>query len=342
MKGTRLISLVAAAALGAALAAGCAQQDAPKAGAAPAPTSASQAFAAMPKDKDNDLKLYLAGGQVVKGAEALGRMQREAGLILWLAGNQFFAMDDVVGAFQKANPGIQVGLITLPPGLLLNAILSSGWTYNGQNYPGRPDIYASVNLGHLTKLKSEGLMDQYAIYMHNELQIMVAKGNPKRIAGIPDLARADVRTSMPNPVNEGIMQFYAKKVLERHGIWQQISAGKSCFSCQTTPNNWFTAVHHRETPDRIKAGTSDAGIVWKTEVLEALREGAQVDAVQLAPVDSLRDEVSYAIGAVKGSPRADAAAKYLRFLASAEATAAYAKYGFVPATAQELAAKPIP
>ena len=45
------------------------------------------------------------------------------------------------------------------------------------------------------------------------------------IRGIKDLVRPGVRTSMPNPVNEGIMQFYARKVLERHGIWNQISAG---------------------------------------------------------------------------------------------------------------------
>jgi hypothetical protein len=76
---------------------------------------------------------------------------------------------------------------------------------------------------------------------------------------------------MPNPVNEGIMQFYIRKVLERYGIWQTISGGKECVHCQTTDNNWFTAVHHRETPARIAANQSDAGIVWKTEVLAALR-----------------------------------------------------------------------
>ena len=331
---------VAAVLVGGALVAGCAQP-----GPAPAPPPAPSAPAKLvtiPPNKDSDLKLYLANGQIVQGADALGRMQREAGVTLWLAGNQFFAMDDVVGAFRKVNPGIQVGLITLPPGLILDAILAGGWTYNGREYAGRPDVYASVNLGHLKKLKDAGMMDQYAIYMHNELEIMVAKGNPKRITGIKDLARRDVRTSMPNPVNEGIMQFYARKVLERHGIWEQISAGQMCFSCQTTPNNWFTAVHHRETPDRIKAGASDAGIVWKTETLEALRAGAQIDAVQLRPEDSLRDEVSYAIGALIGSPKAAAAAKYLRFLATPEAAAAYMKYGFVAASPQELAPRPIP
>lgn len=123
--------------------------------------------------------------------------------------------------------------------------------------------------------------------MHNELQIMVAKDNPKKITSIKDLAREDVRTSMPNPINEGIMQFYIRKVLERHG---------------------FTAVHQRETPDRLKAGQSDAGVVWTTEVLEAHRAGADVDAVSLPDEDSLRADVAYVIGAIH---RKDADARFL-------------------------------
>jgi ABC-type molybdate transport system substrate-binding protein len=322
---------------------GCASgPEKPSTSAQAKPPAQTGAFAAIPKNKDNDLKLYLADDRIIKGAEALGRMQKEADVILWLAGNQFFAMDDVVKAFRQKIPSTRVGLITLPPGLIMNAILAGGWTYEGKSYPGLPDVYASVNLGHLKKLKGAGLMDRYAVYMHNELEIMVAKGNPKGIRGIRDLVRPGVRTSMPNPVNEGIMQFYGRKVLERHGIWNQISGGKECFSCQTTPNNWFTSVHHRETPDRIRAGTSDAGFVWKTETQEAVRLGAPIEGVALPPEDSLRNEVAYAIGALTSSPRKAVAGKYLEFLKAPECQTAYAKYGFVNAAKAELELKPIP
>jgi ABC-type molybdate transport system substrate-binding protein len=183
---------------------------------------------AIPEGKETDIKLYGAsGGAIVIGRKALEQMPK-AGLILWLAGNQFFAMDDVIGAFQNHDPGVSVGLITLPPGLLLEAIKAGGWVYEDKQYRGEPDIYASVNLGHLQQLKASAMMDSYMVYMHNELQIMVTQGNPKKIAGVQDLARPDLRTSMPNPVNEGIMQFYIRKVLERHGIWQTISGGKEC------------------------------------------------------------------------------------------------------------------
>lgn len=294
----------------------------------------------IPVGKENDVKFYAVDGSVTKGRTALELMPK-SDLVLWLAGNQFFAMDEVISAFQRKRAGISVGLITLPPGLLLQAIKAGGWTYDGKEYPGGPDIYASVNLGHLKELKKSNLMSSFMVYMHNELQIMVAKGNPKKVLGIKDLVRVDVRTSMPNPVNEGIMQFYARKVLERHGIWQQIAAGKECVSCDTTATNWFTAVHHRETPERIKANVSDAGIVWKTEVLEALRAGADIDAVELPEQDSLRNEVSYVIGALNNSGHRQASEAFLGFLRSLEGQGAYAKFGFVKASSDELVLKPI-
>ena len=294
----------------------------------------------IPADKDSDLKFYAADGSIVTGSEALARMA-SAGLTLWVAGNQYFAMDKVIGEFQRNEPGLSVGLITLPPGLILSAILGGGWTYNGYEYAATPDIYASVNLGHLRKLKAANLMSQYAVYMHNEIQIMVTKGNPKHVTGIDDLVRPDIRTSMPNPVSEGIMQFYARKVLEQHGIWQKISGGKECVACQTTENNYFTAVHHRETPERIRDGKSDAGIVWKTECLEAQRRGAPVDAVDLPVSDSLRDEVSYAIGALDNSKHKAVADRYLAFVASRAGQAAYVSFGFVSASPDELRLKPI-
>ena len=306
-----------------------------------AQSNAPKALAVIPPDKDTDLKFYSGTGPPQEGVAALEHMMSDADLVLWVAGNQFFAMDEVVGAFQKTHPGVTVGLITLPPGLILSAIEGGGWIYNGKEVRGTPDIYASVNLGHLKKLKGAGLMSQYEIYMHNELQIMVAKGNPKAITGIDDLVRANVRTSMPNPVSEGIMQFYARKVLERHGLWPAIANGQECASCQTTERNWFTAVHHRETPVRIRDNKSDAGIVWKTEAMEALRHGAQIETVELPPADSLRDEVSYAVGALQNSRHKENAENYLAFLRSDAAQDAYAHFGFVKAQPEELVLKPI-
>lgn len=56
----------------------------------------------------------------------------------------------------------------------------------------------------------------------------------------------------------------------------------------------------------------------------------------------MRDDVAYAVCAVATGPRQAMAARYVAFLATPDAQAAYAKFGFVNASAQELALKPIP
>jgi len=297
----------------------------------------------IPPNKDNDLRLFYRDGALIKGSAALEKMSTGANLTLWLAGNQFFAMEDVIRTFQKENPGAgNVGLITLPPGVILKAINAGGWTYEGKEYRMQPDIYGSVDLGHLKKLKASGAMDQYMIYTHNALDLMVVKGNPKKIKGIDDLGRDDLKIMLPNPIDEGIMTFYARKVLQNHKLWDKISGGRECKACDTTPNVHFTVVHHREIPDGIKAGAVDVGIVWATETKNALDEGHAVETVALPPEDSLIDEVSYVIGSLTGSTHKDDAKKYLSFLQSEKAQDAYARFGFVKASTADLQIRAIP
>ena len=134
------------------------------------PKESAKQLATIPPNKDTDLKFYQTDGGILQGAGALEHMTSDANLLVWVAGNQFFAMDEVIGAFQRSYPGVTVGLITLPPGLILSAIQGGGWIYNGKDYRCAPDIYASVNAGHLRKLKAAGLMRNFEIYMHNERQ----------------------------------------------------------------------------------------------------------------------------------------------------------------------------
>lgn len=307
------------------------------------PAAAVSAFEVIPPKKDTDLRLFYADGNIVMGTSALKKMNSDANLTMWLAGNQFFAMEDVIHAFQKAHPEVgNVAVITLPPGVILKAINAGGWNYEGKDYAMQPDIYASVDLGHLKALKAKGKMDKYMIYTHNALELMVAKGNPKKIKGIDDLGRDDLRIMLPNPIDEGIMTFYAKKVLQTHKLWDKLSGGKECKACDPAPNVHFTSVHHREIPDGLKAGTVDVGIVWATEAKNALKEGSPVDAIKLPPEDSLINEVSYAIGTLTASKHQEAASKYLGFLQSTAGQNAYASFGFINASKADLESKPIP
>jgi ABC-type molybdate transport system substrate-binding protein len=310
---------------------------------APKPAAAASIFEVIPPKKDSDLRIFYADGKIAKGTPALEKMNSDANLTMWLAGNQFFAMEDVIHTFQKAHPEVgNVAVITLPPGVVQKAIIAGGWNYEGKDYAMQPDIYASVDLKHLTTLKSKGKMDKFMIYTHNALDLMVAKGNPKKIKGIDDLGRDDLKIMLPNPIDEGIMTFYAKKVLQNHKLWDKLSGGKECKACDPTPNVHFTVVHHREIPDGLKAGTVDVGIVWATETKNALEEGHAVETVKLPPEDSLINEVSYAIGTLTAAKHQEAAGKYIGFLQSDNGQGAYAKFGFVTASKTDLEIKPIP
>lgn len=302
---------------------------------------AAKKFEPIPANKDEDLRVFYPDGKVVKGAEALELMQAgKPKLTIWLAGNQFFAMEDVIHAFQKKHKDV-VGVITMPPGKVMNAILKGGWSYKDKDYAMTPDVFGMVDMGSVKKLKDAGKGQDYVTYMHNQLVLMVAEGNPKHIKGIADLGRPDLQVMLPNPVTEGIMKFYAKKVLENNNLWDKLSAGKECQSCYGAPNVYFTSVHHREIPDGIKAGKVDVGIVWATEYKNALKEGLKVGVVNLPEKDSMKNEVNYIAGNVPGTPHAKAAMEYLKFLGTKAGQDAYADHGFIKASKEELKVRPI-
>jgi ABC-type molybdate transport system substrate-binding protein len=231
---------------------------------------------------------------------------------------------------------------TIPPGQILkNQLLKQG-EIEGEKTAMNPDIFASVNIGHLKKLNEKGLMDEHAIYIHNKLELMVAEGNPKNIKGPEDLGRDDLVQSHPNPLTEGIFKFYGSEMLKDLGLHEKVTGGQECRSCWAVEGKtWFTSRHHRETPDLIEKGEADVGIVWTTEVVHAKAEGRPIDGVAIPAPLNKQDKVNYAIGVMKNGRNQDNAARYLAYLATDDAQSIYEKYGFLRASADELTLKPL-
>ena len=214
---------------------------------------------------------------------------------------------------------------------------------DGQNTARNPDLYASVNLGHLKNLKSKGIMHDYNVYTHNKLELMVAKGNPKNIKGPEDLGRDDLVQSHPNPLTEGIFKFYGSQMLKDLGLYEKVTADKKCKGCWAVEGKtWFTERHHRETPARIERGEADVGIVWTTEVMHARKMGRDIDGVEIPAPYNMAHKVGYAIGALKTGRNAYNAMRYMSYLGTSDAQKIYAKYGFVNASTEDLKLKPIP
>jgi ABC-type molybdate transport system substrate-binding protein len=262
----------------------------------------------------------------------------KADLVMYLAGNQFMVIEDLIKDFQAKNPDVKsIYVETIPPGQILKKQILAQGEINGQKTNQNPDLFASVNQNHLKNLAKKGRMDKYMIYTHNKLELMVKEGNPKGIKGVEDLKRDDIVQSHPNPLTEGIFKFYGSEMLKDLGLFAKVTGGKECKSCWAVDGKtWFTSRHHRETPARIEKGEADVGIVWATEVAHAKAEGRKVDGVSIPAPLNKEAKVAYAIGALKDIKNADNAAKFLAYLATDDAQGIYTKFGFGRASKEDL------
>ncbi|MGD8569781.1 MAG: substrate-binding domain-containing protein [Gammaproteobacteria bacterium] len=299
------------------------------------------ALATEDAGQHRDYRTFYTNGDIKYGQIA---DSFNADLVMYLAGNQFMAMQELINHFQRQNPDIKTIYVeTIPPGQILRGQILKQGAINGQKTARNPDLFASVNIGHLRKLKDRGMMSDYMIYTHNKLELMVARGNPKNIKGPKDLGRDDLVQSHPNPLTEGIFKYYGSQMLKELGLYEKVTANKKCKGCWAVDGKiWFTERHHRETPHRIEHGKADVGIVWTTEVKHAREGNRNIEGVTITAPYNMAHKVGYAIGMLKTGRNPYNAARYLSYLGTRDAQDIYKKYGFVGASTEDLKLKPIP
>lgn len=300
----------------------------------------SQAFASK-DEQAKEYRTFMANGET-----RYGQVDNSytADLVLYLTGNQFMVMEELIRDFQNKHPDIKsVYVETIPSGQIVQEQILRQGRIGDRKTAMKPDLFASVNLGYLKVLRDRGKMNEYIIYTHNRLELMVAKGNPKRITGPKDLARDDLVQSHPNPLTEGIFKFYGSQMLNDLGIYEKVTGNARCKSCWAVPNKtWFTSHHHRETPGRIENKQADVGIVWATEVVAGKKQGRDIDGVSIPAPYNMAHKVDYAIGVLSEARNPENANRYLAYLATDDAQDIYASHGFGRAMKEDLLLKPIP
>lgn len=252
----------------------------------------------------------------------------DADLLLFMAGNQFMVMGELVASFREEHPEVErIFYETLPPGLELQQILAGGARFRDSVIRGDADIYTSVTEEAMLELVRAGLAGEYRPYLHNRIVLMVPRGNPARIRSVKDLGRAKVRISQPGHL-EDISRHVAAMYRDAGG---EVLAQKILEEKREEGTTILTVVHHRETPLRLSKGTVDAGPVWATEVVHAREEGYEVKAVEPGPELDQRERVNYYVTKLKRSPNPRNASLFFRFLFSERARKVYRNYGFLPA-----------
>ncbi len=248
-----------------------------------------------------------------------------ADLVLFVGGNQFMVMPRLISAFKRNHPSIRhVYYETLPPGILARQIVSGGLTVGNLHLRIPPDIYESGKK-RMDSMVRKGLVLAKTVtpYAQNKLGIMVRAGNPKNIHSLKDLARPDIRLSLPNPKWEGIGNQIRLSLLKAggKGLVRDIFVSK-----RKAGSTYLTHIHHRETAVRILDGKSDAGITWISEVLFQKSLHHPITLVRIP--DNQNTEATYVAAEVARAPHERAALAWLAFLKSPGAAKIYRRFGF--------------
>ena len=120
------------------------------------------------------------------------------------------------------------------------------------------DVFASADTTNMDKLTADGFAAGASkVFARNQLEIVVAPGNPKGIKGLADLAKAGVIYISEAPTVPAGK--YSLQALASAGV-------------KVTPKSLETSV--TAVISKIELGEADAGIVYTTDVKAAGQQGS--------------------------------------------------------------------
>ena len=225
-----------------------------------------------------------------------------------LSGNiSVFAAASLTASFNALGTSFQ----TANPGVTVKFNYAGTPTLVAQIEQGAPaDVFASADTTNMDKLTADGFtMDASKVFAHNQLEIVVAPGNPKGITALADLAKPGVIYITEAPtVPAG-----------KYSLQALVSAG-----VRVTPKSLETSVS--AVISKIELGEADAGIVYTTDVTAA---GTKVRGV---PIPSAYNVIAtYPMVAVKGSTNMVVANAFIVYVLSTKGQSTLATFGFLPA-----------
>lgn len=170
------------------------------------------------------------------------------------------------------------------------------------------DVFASADMSNMDKLTAAGFTTGTPqVFVRNQLEIVVAPGNPKGINGLADLAKPGVIYITEGPTVPAGK--YSLQALAKAGV-------------KVTPKSLETDV--KSVISKIELGEADAGIVYTTDVKAA---GSKVQGVTIPDADNVI--ATYPIVVVKGSKNGDVANALIAYVLSATGQAILQGFGFL-------------
>jgi molybdenum ABC transporter molybdate-binding protein len=183
-------------------------------------------------------------------------------LIALAAANVTDPLDDIIGAFERDNPGVVV-----VPEYAGTQILET------QAEQGAPfDIFVSADKQHIDALRKEGLVDDVRLLSEGHEVIVVPKDNPGGITSLRDLADKDVKLVLGTdavPIGIYTRQIFAKAS----------SAYGADFAARALGHAVSFETNVKQVLEKVSLGEADGGVVYFTDVSAKYKDSVKIIAI---------------------------------------------------------------
>ncbi len=208
-------------------------------------------------------------------------------LLLYCAAGLRDPLQSIIGDYQCAY-GLTVDVQYGGSGTLLSSLAVAG----------RGDLYLAADARHMDLAVERGLAVETIPIARQHLVLLAQPGNPKRVRGLADLVRPEIRVAYANPEVASAGKAI-QRVLEKLGTWEVAKRQAAVF--KPTVN---------DVANDVVLGSVDVGVVWQP--LAALHPGLASIAV---PELTAQSEL-IRIGVLTSSTQARQALHFARYLSA--------------------------
>ena len=220
-------------------------------------------------------------------------------VVVFAAASLKDAFDQIGKQFEQANPGASVKFNYAGSSSLATQIKQAA----------PADVFASADTTSMDTVTNDNLASGAKVFARNNLEIMVAAGNPKHIKSVAGLANSDVKVAVC--ASDVPCGKYAQEVFSKAGVTVHPVSEETSVSSVVT---------------KVTLGEADAGVVYTTDVKAA---GDKAAGVAIPANQNVTAQ--YPIVTLKDAPNKDGATAFMNYVFGSAGQKVLESFGFLPA-----------
>lgn len=212
--------------------------------------TASLRLARFLSSRDVGAPVFARHGYGIPQGPGRGDLWAEAPVVDLMCGAMLnAAVDHTIQTF-AAREGIEVRRTYNGCGILVAQMKAGAW----------PDAYFSCDVSFLDQVRADFRPD--TVVSRNPLVILVARGNPRAVTGLADLARPGLRVGLADPEKSALGSL-TRRLLQREGLERGLLASGN-LKVETPTGDLLV--------NQLRTGSLDAVVVYRSNAARALAD----------------------------------------------------------------------